>query len=81
MWEIFMQHRTTEGNTEYTAYGVRYGSFCIADLCADRTEIAHFAHTLNRYGVSPINAADIAEDYLAGGFQDLPPEEQLPVTA
>lgn len=80
MWEIFMQHRTTDDNMEYTAYGVRCGSFCIADLCADPGEISGFAQALNRYGASPVNALDIAEDYLAGGFEELP-QEELPITA
>ncbi|MBP0984338.1 MAG: hypothetical protein J6A19_11490 [Oscillospiraceae bacterium] len=80
MWEIIYEERRTEDNIEYTAYGVRCGSFCIADLCADRREIFWFAKVLNEYGVSPVNAADIAEDYLAGGFEALASTE-LPVTA
>ena len=80
MWEIFMQYCTTDDNIQYTAYGVRYGSFCIADLCADPGKIAHFAQALNRYGASPVNALDIAEDYLAGGLEELA-QEELPVTA
>ena len=48
MWEIFMQYCTTDDNIQYTAYGVRYGSFCIADLCADPGKIAHFAQLGHR---------------------------------
>ncbi len=80
MWEIIYEERRTEDNIDYTAYGVRYGSFCIADLFADRREIFRFAKVLNDYDVSPVNAADIVEDYLAGGFEELPGTE-LPVTA
>lgn len=80
MWETFMQQRTTDDNIQYTAYGVRYGSFCIADLCTDAADIKQFAQTLNSFGVSPINAMDIAEDYLAGAFEEFS-REALPVTA
>ncbi|MGN1340425.1 MAG: hypothetical protein ACI4WS_09045 [Oscillospiraceae bacterium] len=80
MWEIIIQHRTTEDNTAYTAYGVRNGSFCIADITTDPADIAAFTQLLNRFEVSPVNALDITEDFLSGGFPEFS-SAHLAVTA
>lgn len=80
MWVIISEERMTEDNVRYTAYGVRSSSFCIGDLCADSDEILRFVRVLNNYKVSPENALDIAEDYLAEGFSEGIVEE-LGVTA
>ena len=81
MWVIISEERMTEDKERYTAYGVRNSSYCIGDLCTDSDEILRFVRVLNNYDVSPLNAIDVAEDYLAaGGF----PEElvtDLGVTA
>lgn len=73
MWQVFSEERTTEDNVRYTAYGVRCLSYCIGDLCTDSGEIRRFADMLNTFEVSTLNAADIVEDYLAGGI----PEEVM----
>ena len=70
MWVIISEERSTE-EARYTAYGVRNNSYCIGDLCTDSDEILRFVRVLNSYDVSPVNAMDIAEDYLAaGGFPE-----------
>lgn len=80
MWTIIYEKKTIEDIGEYTAYGVRNLTFCIGDICTSPDEIRRFVKVLNDFNVSPANALDIAEDYLAGGF----PEEiigETPVTA
>lgn len=79
MWKIISEERRTDDGVDYTAYGVRSSSYCIADICCTREDIARFAGLLNEYDASPINAADIAEDFLAGGFDGF--GEILAVTA
>ena len=80
MWVIISEERTTEDKVRYTAYGVRNSSYCIGDLCTDSDEILKLVRVLNAYEVSPVNARDIAEDYLAGGFPECVMSE-LEITA
>lgn len=80
MWTIIYEKKTIEDIGEYTAYGVRNLTFCIGDICTSPDEIRRLVKVLNDYDVSPENAMDIVEDYLAEGF----PEEMIgetPVTA
>lgn len=70
MWVIISEERITDDLVRYTAYGVRNNSFCIADISSDKDEITRFVKVLNYFEVSPINAADITEDYLANGFSE-----------
>ena len=69
MWKIISEERRTDDGVDYTAYGVRSSTYCIADICCAREDIVRFACLLNEYGDSAINAEDIAEDFLAGGFE------------
>ena len=68
MWTIISEKKVSEDTEEYTAYGVRYNCYCISDICTDPAEISRFVRVLNVFDVSPVNALDIAEDYLAEGF-------------
>ena len=79
MWKIISEDRRTDDGVDYTAYGVRSSTYCIADICCARETIVRFARLLNEYGASAVNAVDIAEDFLAGGFEGS--EEALAVTA
>ena len=63
MWRIFTEEMSTEDEKAYIAYGVRNGSYCLADFGSIKSEAERFAELLNRFDVSPIHAADIAEDY------------------
>lgn len=68
MWTIISEKKINEDIGEYTAYGVRYNCYCISDICTDPEEIGRFVRILNAFDVSPVNALDIAEDYLADGI-------------
>ena len=65
MWEVIKEQKTTEDNVQYNAYGVRREDYSIPDICTDSEEISRFAELLNKFDVSPVNAIDIVEDYLA----------------
>ncbi len=79
MWQIISEARRTEDGADYTAYGVCIDGFCIQDICSSMNDIVRFAGLLNMYQASPANAADVADDFLAGGFDF--PEDVLAVTA
>ncbi|MGN0650845.1 MAG: DUF6514 family protein [Oscillospiraceae bacterium] len=63
MWRIFTEEMYVDDEQAYIAYGVRNGSFCLADFSSVKSEAERFAELLNRFDVSPIHAADVAEDY------------------
>ncbi len=65
MWKIITERKINENNIEYNAYGVKLGDCSIPDICCDSEEIARFVDLLNKFDVSPINARDVVEDYLA----------------
>ena len=65
MWEIYTEDRCTEDGESYTAFGVRKEDCFIADISTDRKAVERLVEMFNSYDASTINAADIAEDYLA----------------
>lgn len=65
MWEMFSENRCTEDGDNYTAYGIRKEKYSLSDVSADRQAVENLVDMLNRNGASTINAADIAEDYIA----------------
>ncbi len=64
MWKIMTENLVTEDDVRYTGYGVEYLDFRISDICLERDEIIGLADMLNRYGVTPVTAGDVIEDYL-----------------
>lgn len=63
MWKIFTEEMCNEEENAYISYGVRNGSYCLSDFSSIKSEAERFAELLNKYDVSPVHAADIAEDY------------------
>ena len=62
MWTIFTEEIYND-DMSYTSYGVRNGCFCLPDFSSVKSEAQQFAKLLNKYDVSPVHAADVAEDY------------------
>lgn len=65
MWKITQATRCTEDGISYTGYGISNGECTIQDICIDKEEMEEFIDKLNEFGASPINVADIVEDFLA----------------
>lgn len=65
MWEIYTEIRCTEDGESYTAFGVKKEDCFIGDISTDRKAVERLVTMFNSYDASAINAADIAEDYLA----------------
>lgn len=65
MWEMTEAMRRTEDGISYIGYGISNGECTIHDICVDKEEMQEFIDRLNEFGASPINAADIVEDFLA----------------
>ncbi len=63
-WKIISEELVTEDNVHYIGYGIEYLDYRISDISLDRDEIIEIAGMLNRYGVTPITANDVIEDYL-----------------
>lgn len=65
MWKMTVDLLQTEDGTEYTGYGISGGSCVIPDISTDKKAVMEFVDKLNRFNASPINIADIVEDFLA----------------
>lgn len=65
MWKMTKDEMMTEDGVSYTAYGIEGGGCVIPDISTDKDAILEFVEKLNKFGASPINAADIVEDFLA----------------
>lgn len=65
MWKMTTDILQTEDGVQYTAYGITGGDCTISDISTDKDVILEFVDRLNKFGASPINAADIVEDFLA----------------
>lgn len=65
MWKMTTDILQTEDGAQYTAYGITGGDCTIPDISTDKDVILEFVDRLNKFGASPINAADIVEDFLA----------------
>lgn len=65
MWTITTDEMRTEDGVEYTAYGITGGDCTIHDISTDKDAILEFVDRLNKFGASPINAAEIVENFLA----------------
>lgn len=65
MWTITTDKMQTEDGVEYTSYGIAGGDCIIPDISTDKDAVLEFVGRLNKFGASPINAAEIVENFLA----------------
>lgn len=68
MWNMISEERINEDGIRYNAYGVKHENICIPDVCCNYEDIRRLVDLMNTYEVSVAHAADITEDFLAGGF-------------
>lgn len=65
MWKMTKDEMQTEDGVRYTTYGIIGGDCTIPDISTDKDVVIGFVDRLNKFEASPINAADIVEDFLA----------------
>lgn len=70
MWSVIYERKLIDDIGECNVYGIRNLSFCIGDISASAEEIERLVRIFNEFDVSPVNAADIIEDYINGGLPD-----------
>ncbi len=65
MWKMTKDEMQTEDGVRYISYGITGGDCTIPDISTDKDVVIEFVGRLNKFGASPINAADIVDDFLA----------------